>query len=301
MRWLRGHFAANTWGGLWSWERLPSTLDAAVSTCVAPVGTPIQRLIRNSVFGSVLAVALLGAWRWERLGLGAPLPVLLLALMVHGISIFWWDPANPKFWLLAWVPVLFLLGEGYAALEGWLSQVWVSVARGVRTTSTVRAFRVACRLVTWAVPVALLGCNVVWGHLPRHRETEVFAQALNQWIAHSQPGDVLVTGGDLVAPLTFWAGRPSVLDLTRLAQRAEDLGNPALLDPIRAQIVDALSSGKRVLVAPDAAGRLPAFLSHCDTLRAFTYVNQLTGRETPVYQILPARPSVAPLPLTAQR
>jgi hypothetical protein len=205
----------------------------------------------------------------------------------------WWEPWNPKYYLFALYPLAFAVAAGLGAH-----------AAGPPTASAISWPQRGLALVRAAlVPVLaamLVAYNLAMVAAPQRSETPAFRAGMDAWLQHSTPDDLLLTSGDLVPHLRFWAGRPKAARLALYVMPGG--GASAGVERLRSAIETELAAGHRVLVAANAADFLAGkVLDHVggggtvDRARellasyrrepAFTYVNDLDGAETVIYRL----------------
>ncbi len=129
-----------------------------------------------------------------------------------------------------------------------------------------------------------------------------FEQGLALWVAHSQPGDLLIENGRLTAHLLFWSDRPHAMNVYRVLQAGARTGDP--LGAVRRTIDAAIADRQQVLFAGGLdpyfftddilhlVGVTRASLADCfDRYRRegpmFAYQEWPASPPTPVYRLQP--------------
>jgi hypothetical protein len=227
-------------------------------------------------------MAVWGIWTKGQAERSIALTALGVFVVLGGLVI-WWLPWMEKHWMLAMISGV--VGIGAAGP--------LSVIRG-HEQSARKIGRGSLVLVFAAV----LAYNVKFAVLPYRRDSETYLAAVAAWLKHSNPEDLLLTVGDMNAPLAFWWNRPHTITQDFLYSGPSVTNKFAAL---RRVIEQRVSAGGDVLVAP-------AFLDYVwddlaassgtrkDDIRvglgkykwqsAFCYTNLIDGRITDVRRLV---------------
>ena len=295
--WIKGYLGDPTYGNPIDETHLTIAWSTAKQTILGlGLNAP---WITNGLLFLLLSILVAGLWTYRSLDKNKQ-----ILLMVCGAQciiiwslILWWEPQNPKFWLLTLVPLLTLFAISFEALENKV-KVWLHTFNDKRI-QMMRCLPLLLGLMIFSANLPLLRMQ----HNAHTQESLAFHRALDAWLQHSRPGDVLITAGDLVPPLIFWGNRPDTIYVYRSLQRSASSGNP--FQEMRDQIRRTLCNGNSLLVAPEAGTYMPdellsivhvshqelhAFLqSYAERGEiAFWYVNLIDHKSLPVYRLTQA-------------
>lgn len=153
--------------------------------------------------------------------------------------ILWWEPQNPKFWLLMLLPWIIFLALAFEAaevnLKSWLSGI------GDKLSQTVIYLPVCIGLV-------ILALNL--HSVESQKDVDAFNAAMDVWMNNSSADDVLITAGDLVPHLMYWGKRQNTVYLYRSLQASQN--SPDDFHDLRNEIDQAICSHHTVLITPTA-------------------------------------------------
>ncbi len=122
---------------------------------------------------------------------------------------------------------------------------------------------------------------------------------MEAWLRHSERSDMLITAGDLIPQLWFWADRPHTIHLYHYLE--VDRNSADRFRHLRAEIDRFICEGHAVIFAPEIADNfgqsflrwldlsrddLRTFFDTYERQRYFTYNQAGTGEETPVYRLI---------------
>jgi len=154
--------------------------------------------------------------------------------------ILWWEPQNPKFWLLTLVPFVMLLALSFEALS-------------IRLKDLLPAYEKDVERAVNALPLLLGGLILITNiqHIDGDQEALAFQEALSIWTENSSQEDVIITAGDIIPQLRYWGMRPNTIYLYRSLQA----GQTSLdgFSDLRAQIDQAICSHHTALITPAAS------------------------------------------------
>jgi hypothetical protein len=294
--WMRGYFGDPSYGRYLSLQYLSTAWETASQTLlIFPSGQPpflwdvlIDFLILLMPLGLLAIGALDGQKR-------AVLLAAALQCLLTWPLIVWWEPQNPKFWLLTLIPWVIFLALSFEAIEAQIRK-WFS-----RLGSIVDHIAGFAMLM---MGVGILAVNMQFGMLKIHSpdsETNIaFRAAMDSWLGHSSPGAVLITAGDLVPDMLFWGNRPNTVNLYRSLQVGASSGDD--FSNLRQKIDQALCDHQTVLLTPAAGRDIPDNLLSVvnvprENLQAFfdsyvgrakfvfSYRDLLDGQQVPVYAL----------------
>jgi hypothetical protein len=290
LQWACGYFKSSAYGHFMRWDCVPMALSTLQETVLNPGWNRISRIARSVMLCLVASLWLSGVLRFTLL---SRFHRVILAsawlVCIAGCGLIqWWEPWNPKFWLLMWV---------HAAVAVALSLAGPCVGTSSGSSLAGRLTLLDGPLLASLGGLALL-FNLWFGALPQRTDTEEFTRALGIWVSNSEPDDVLITAGGLTHQLRFWMNRPHAIPLASVLRNPDSDKAFAYL---RDEIEGALTKGASVLVAlsavrymrdnsiwmPNMIGRkVEAFFAEYEWEEAFLYKNDIDGRNTPVSRII---------------
>ena len=184
--------------------------------------------------------------------------------------------------MLATLPFLVTAGLGLSTLESMMRPRY-------------------CRLI--GVGVVALGCFVVafnlwFVALPQSKDSAEYRQAIEQWKSHTLPEDLIITAGDLNGQLLFWEGRPHTISQDFLysdcattnkfekvrkliGERVDEEADVYVAHAFSDYMVDSLAENSGVS-KQDVEG----FLDNYKWENAFSYKNDIDGKETAVFRLV---------------
>jgi hypothetical protein len=298
VRWLRGYVGQSTYGGNLAIANVPGALASTGLAVLPRPLTTLAQLLR----AAILLLLLVPFIAWLLLGdrerrRGTIIGAALLQAGVTWLAVLWWEPApqNPKFWMLCFVPVLLAAGYGW---EGVLAR------RNADTPTPGTATRIGRFVLAAYFPV--LGLLLLFYSyryaISFQRLPNVTQQtALDLWVRHSAPEDVIFADTTLEPFLRYWAGRPNTVSIFDVLGSTPNPADP--LANLRTLVDGALCRNNAVIYTPLAVDSLhggylaPTGISHADLsgffnaypqARIFTYVTWVDGAQTPVYRLLPS-------------
>jgi hypothetical protein len=222
---------------------------------------------------------------------------LFVALMAHclmgAVLVQWWMPWSEKIWLPLYVPLMSALALGASAWNPVLNASGKMVNRLLNGSLCV-------------LGLCLIGFNVWFGAIPQSRNTLVFDQAIQTWLANTKSGDLIVTAGDLTGHLKLIYGRSNSESL--IGVYAKPLGTSDRFGMLRKRMAETTSTGNNVYVALastnylwkpllDESGAsvsaLSRFFAEYEWAAAFSYINDIDGKTTAVYRLRGERHDVS--------
>ena len=290
--WMGGYLAAGNsgYGQHFHVASIPVALDTLSATLLISPGPGRALLFRNGLFLALLAVVAWGtglSWK-RRPELRPVISAFALHCLLSWCAILWWEPYNPKFYLFSLMPWWAAVAVAFDAVHGRLS-----VARAGALRIAAPAFFISALCLASVL-------NIHYGKLREHRTAARFDEAIAPWLAHSAPGDVLITAGDLVQQLAFWAGRPGTVHLCRTLRQNTDPADP--LSSLKDIIRNAQTENREVLLDPAACvwvsdaqladlnltrRKLCDFFNGLPMIRSFEYSNLITGHRDTVFKLEP--------------
>lgn len=295
MDWVTGHFGNPTYGRFFRLDSVPDVWRGASGAVLRMSWSLRSQVVRTTILALLAGVTILGLTnyraltRQQRSALGAA----ALQLAVSALLIFWWEPYNLKFWLLALLPWTIILACSAAAARLRLAAA-LPAARSHRAGAVLGSVLVS-------IGVLMLLFNLVFGVISRSRPSQTYQQAMRAWLEHTSPNDVLLTAGDLVPQLLFWENRPNTVNLYSSLLASQGTGDP--FSDLQQRINTALCRGDAVFLTPEASDTLPEswlsilalsrseirrFLTSYDQEEAFSYPSETFGAEVPVFRVIDA-------------
>ena len=237
--WIIGYGDDPTYGRSFGLRGLPPALHSIAETFLKDPYFAAPRLLWGAVVAMGIVLFVAGAALLRRT---APrdrwLPIASAAqLFVGWALIVWWWPLMYGKWWLQTLPILILWWD--RALEAVLIRL-----------GTSRPARFSARLANGAplaVGVFALVFNFEVALGVERQPDRGFEQGLALWVAHSQPGDLLIENGRLTAHLLFWSDRPHAMNVYRVLQAGARTGDP--LGAVRRTIDAAIADRQQVLFA----------------------------------------------------
>lgn len=243
--WMRGYLGDPTYGRYLNTRFLETALDAVS-----------QRVIFSSLDGASFTIYMLLASLFMTMPLGfvtrkvhgekkqAVMHAAFLECLVTWLLILWWEPQNPKFWLLTLIPSCIFLAISFEGVEksvrNWLPRPGRGMSR-------------AMILLPLVAGVIVFSINLQ--NLDDDQDAAAFDEALDIWMNSSNPNDVLITAGDLVPHLRYWGYRPNTVNLFRSLQDGQS--SPDDFYKLREMIEQALCTHRKVLITPAASDYIP--------------------------------------------
>ena len=273
----------------------PGCLDRRLGAVLFISWSLRSRPIRTCILLVLAAVPVLGIAnsrslsRQQRSALG----VALLQLAIAALLIFWWEPFNLKFWLLALLPWMIVVACGAEAVRLRLTPL-------LPASFSRHAGVVFCGFLV-SISVLMLSFNLAFGIIGRSRPSQDYQQAMQAWLDHTGPNDVLITAGDLVPQLQFWENRPNTVNLYSSLLASRNTADP--FADLKQRIDAALCRGDAVFLAPAAGDfmteswlsvlALPRltfrhFFATYAQEEVFAYHSGVVGADVPVYRIIGA-------------
>ena len=318
IRWMRGYAGDVGYGGHLVIASLPiawSTLSGAIVHTafqfIRPDVALVARLARGVLVGLLCATTAYGIVGYRRLGRvrQAALAAALLQFLCGAMLTVWWAPFHQRFWVLTLLPWLIAIACSSSGMR--LPPRVGQLAAGAGRHGTVIGNHngTPTPVRSDRLPI-LLGVGIFLFNLPcmlvfEARPAPQMKTALDHWLEHSQPGDVLIPPDGLIPLLRYWADRPNTLHMY-ICLKA---GTPDdVLKPLREAIDDRLRCSGKVLFAPaalDALGddewshvhasraQLRQFFKRYRLTEAFSTVDPSRGTSMPVYQLTASGASAA--------
>jgi len=237
--WIIGYGDDPTYGRSFGLRGLPPALHSIAETFLKDPYFAEPRVLWGAVVALGIVLFVAGAVLLRR---AAPrdrwLPMASAAQLTVGWAlIVWWWPLMYGKWWLQTLPILIIWWD--RALEAVLTRLGTSPPA-----------RLSARLANGAplaAGVFALVFNFQVGLGLERQPDRVFEQGLAQWVAHSQPGDLLIENGRLTAHLLFWTDRPHAMNVYRVLQAGARTGDP--LGAVRRTIDAAIADRQQVLFA----------------------------------------------------
>jgi hypothetical protein len=213
--------------------------------------------------------------------------------LMGAVLVQWWMPWSEKIWLPLYVPLMSALALGASAWNPVLNASGKMVNRLLNGSLCV-------------LGLCLIGFNVWFGAIPQSRNTLVFDQAIQTWLANTKSGDLIVTAGDLTGHLKLIYGRSNSESL--IGVYAKPLGTSDRFGMLRKRMAETTSTGNNVYVALastnylwkpllDESGAsvsaLSRFFAEYEWAAAFSYINDIDGKTTAVYRLRGERHDVS--------
>lgn len=294
--WMRGYFGDPSYGRYLSSQYL-STAWMTASQAVLIFPPNRAALLWDVLIDFLIFLMLLGLLSLRALD-GRKRSVLIavaLQCLLTWPLIVWLEPQNPKFWLLTLPPWIIFLALSFEAIEARVRKWLPRIGHGFERIAGIAV------LITG---IGILAINLQYGmlnvHSPESENSTAYNAAMDSWLSHSRPNDVLITAGDLVPGLLFWGNRPNTVNLYRSLQAGVSSGND--FSDLYQKINQALCNHQAVLLTPAASryipdnllsvlnvprGNLQAFFDDYSGREdfAFSYRDLMDGRQIPVYAL----------------
>jgi hypothetical protein len=294
--WIRGYFGDPSYGRYLSSQYL-STAWVTASQAVLIFPPNRAALLWDVLIDFLILLMLLGLLMHRALDRRKRSVLMAAALqcLLTWPLIVWWEPQNPKFWLLTLTPWVIFLALSLEAIEAMVRK-WLPLIE--------LGFERIGGLAVLITGIGILSINLQFGmlnvHNPESENSTAFNAAMDSWLSHSRPNDVLITAGDLVPDLLFWGNRPNTVNLYRSLQAGVSSGND--FSDLRQKINQALCNHQAVFWTPAAVryipdnllsvlnvprGNLQAFFDDYTGREdfAFSYRDLMDGRQIPVYAL----------------
>jgi hypothetical protein len=285
--WAHGYVGNPSWGRFLSLSSMGTTWSSLTGVLINNTYSGFRfNLIRTLLllpYGLALlwgVTHLLTLNHMSRLILIAGAAQFLVAFLL----IWWWDPSLPQFWLLAWVPLLFVFMAISETVEKAIKLLLSHVSVNVRIVPYGG-------LSLSVIGVIIL--NLSTGVIPDHNRVNGGAV----WIDHSSKDSLLITPWYLAPYLQYWGDRSHTVYLPPESELLEK--SDTRLARLKLQINAALCEGNTVLYTPLALDVYPdnqweeygvpkrqfqAFFDAYNRQEAFTY--ELYGNQVIVYSLV---------------
>jgi hypothetical protein len=238
--WMRGYFGDPTYGRYLNFDVFKTAWLTMAQAVLFPPKSPAW-YISSAALGFLAIMTALGIRFNKRLATRKR--IILAATALHCFItwplILWWEPWNPKFWLLTLIPWMILLALSFEAMETTLRQ---------KSLALRDKFIYVVKIAPFAISILLLSINLPG--IASGVDDAGFTQAMNLWLDHSGPDDVLITAGDLIPQLRYWGQRPNTIFLYRSLQASQDSSDSFYA--LDEQIKQALCTNHNVLITPTA-------------------------------------------------
>ena len=237
--WIIGYGDDPTYGRSFGLRGLPPALHSIAETFLKDPYFAGPRVLWGAVVLLGIVLFVTGAVRLRR----TPprdrwLPIASAAQLTIGWAlIVWWWPLMYGKWWLQTLPILIIWWD--RALEAGLAWIGRSRAGGLVTSLASAA--------PLAVGIFALVFNFAVAFDLERKPDRGFEQGLALWVAHSEPGDLLIENGRLTAHLLFWTDRPNAMNVYRVLQAGSRTGDP--LGAVRRVIETTIANHHQVLFA----------------------------------------------------
>jgi hypothetical protein len=235
--WIIGYGDDPTYGRSFGLRGLPPALHSIAETFLKDPYLPEPRIVWGVVVLLGIALFITGALLLRR----TPpqdrwLPIASAAQLAVGwaLIVWWWPLMYGKWWLQTLPMLIIWWDRALAAAIVWLGRS--NPTRLVTRLAGAAPLAVALFAVVFNFTVALD---------PERQPDPGFEQGLALWVAHSEPGDLLIENGRLTAHLLFWSGRPNAMNVYRVLQAGSRTGDP--LGAVRRTIDAAIAGHHQVL------------------------------------------------------
>ncbi len=282
--WLKGYFGNSQYGSLDNYDNLADSARIIIFTFLYSTESLSGKIIRNLLF--ILMLLPLAGYGLFYKKLYKTQWLLVLAavaqLIIMSALIQWWEPLNPKFWLLAVVPLMMLIIN--------IGSMWKVVGSPVIKKIAMYYYL--------AVAGLIFVFNLQTGIIPQTRPNPAFQAAIAQWVNNTGSNDLLITMGSMVPHLRYYYDRRHTVHPYNYLRRSN---NPEdTFAYLRRRIDATLEGGYHVYYAPLLAEYIPSknlqqlgitgedidrFFSNYNSEPAFTYYNLIDGQLTPVRRI----------------
>jgi hypothetical protein len=243
--WMRGYFGDPTYGRyLGAGSLMTAWLTISQAVLFDPQNTPVW--LSSGILSLLGLMMLLGLWSNKVLDRKKRAILIASALecLLTWLLILWWEPQNPKFWLLTLIPWMIVLALSFEAIE-------------IRIRNRLARFGIILGYIGKTVPfiigIILLSINL--RYTDNRADVAEFHEAMDIWLDNSNPDDVIITAGDLIPHLRYWGKRPNTIFLYRSLQASQDSTDS--FHELRKQINQALCMHHTVLITPAASAYVP--------------------------------------------
>lgn len=238
--WMQGYFGDPTYGRYLNREVF-KTAWKTISQAVLFAPQNKTEYLSRGILTALALIIFPGLWFRKSLDGGKRTIMAASALqcLISWPLILWWEPQNPKFWLLTLIPWMIVLALCFEAVEtslrSWLPKFGTGLSRSFI-------------LLPLIMGTVILSINAPY--TSGKEDPVAFNEALDVWMNNSGPNDVLITAGDLIPHLRFWGKRPNTVYLYRSLQASQ--ASPDDFDKLRTDIRQALCAHHTVLITPAA-------------------------------------------------
>ena len=239
--WMQGYFGDSTYGRYLTVEYF-KTAWTTISQAVLFSPRNTYELISHGLLAFFFLVMFVGLLANKALDKRKQAIMIASALecLITWPLILWWEPQNPKFWLLTLVPWMIILALSFEAVEIRMRNLLPRFSN--QLSSTAKALPLLIGFVLFSINIQSLGSRP---------EAAAFDEAMDIWMINSSPNDVLITVGDLIPHLRYWGKRPNTVFLYRSLQASQ--ASPDGFYKLRAVINQALCANHTVLITPTAS------------------------------------------------
>lgn len=288
--WIRGYIGDPIYGNYLKLENIPVAWKTALGTFLVPTDGR-ARFIRITIYSFLFAAVLLGTTQVGLLSQQKRIIFLsaFIQCLVSWFLILWFEPWYPKFWLLTLAPVMIVLVCCIDAVE----------KRMALCSHNLWDPQKYYPLLLVIIGLIIGIFNLRYAILNEHNTDEISQKSMDIWLKNSNPGDMLITAGDLIPQLWFWSNRPNTIHLYHYLEPNRDSSDR--FKYLRDHIDLVLCDGNAVIFAPAIVENFnEPFLLWLDLSREdlrtffeaypreeyFTYRNLDNGKETRVFRLL---------------
>jgi len=287
-RWASSQVTDPIWGRFLTVSFLREGVTAAIGVFIAKGWNLPAHVLRWLMLASFLLLFMLGSVAVFRRCSNARFMfgALIANCLLGAILVQWWMPWAEKIWLPLYVPLMIAFAFGVNAL-----------CRNLCAYGSV--MKLMPDVLLSAMGLALVAFNIWFGAIPQSRNTLVFDKAIETWLSNTKSGDMIVTAGDLRAHLRLVYGRNNTESLMEVY--AKPGVNDDRFAVLRKRIADTTAAGNDVYVALvstnylwtpllEASSVSPSglsdFYSQYQWVPAFSYINDIDGKETEVCRMV---------------
>lgn len=287
--WLKGYFGNSQYGSLTNFHNLADTFRIIIFTFLYSTKDLAGKILRNILF--ILMLLPLAGYGIYLKRLDKLHRLLFIAavtqLIIMSLLIQWWEPLNPKFWLLAAVPLMMLIVN--------ICSIWHAALVKADGNPVIKKIAVYYYL---AVAGLIFAFNLQTGIIPQTRPDPAFQSAIAQWVNNTDSNDLLITMGSMVPHLRYYYDRRHTVHPYNYLRRSNNSKDTFAY--LRRRIDATLEGGYQVYYAPLLADYIPIErLKHLGITRqdihhffanylsepAFEYNNLIDGNLSPVRRI----------------
>lgn len=239
--WMQGYFGDPTYGRYLNNGVIKTAWNTIWQSVLFSPQNKAELISRGSLalLGLMMVLGL-----WFNTVLGGRRQAMMIAsalqCLITWLLILWWEPQNPKFWLLTLVPWMILLALSFEAVETSISN-WPTKF-GTRLTYSLT-------ILPLVMGILILSINAPYAR--GKGDSVAFNEAMDLWKNNSSPNDVLITAGDLIPHLRYWGIRPNTVFLYRSLQASQN--SPDKFYDLRRKFNQALCAQRTVLITPLAS------------------------------------------------